>query len=698
MTTQDDAPVPEPPVTPARRGLLERVSLVWLLPLGALLVVLAVAWQSYADRGPLIEIGFENASGIKPGTTELRYRDVRVGLVEDVGFAAGLGQVLVKVRVDREVAPYIDDTARFWVVRPQVSARGVSGLNTVLSGVYIEGLWDDQRGETVLRHEGLNDAPLERVGQTGLTLTLRAAGKTSLTEGAPILYRGIEVGRLGAPAITADGAAAEAPALIFAPHDRLINTETRFWDASGFSFSLGPGGANLSVSSVAALVSGGITFETLVSGGDPVTAGDSFTVFPDEAVARESLFAVDASEELTLAAVFEDNIAGLSVEAPVELNGLRIGRVSALTGLVDPERFGDNRVRLLVNLSIRPTRLGLGGDAGREAALDFLRESVAAGLRARLATASILTGGLKVELIEVDDPAPATIDEVEGAGLILPTTESEIADVSATAEGVFERINALPVEEVMDEAISLMRNANTLITNDETRAVPGNVNALLGDARGLVGAPETQALPARMDAVLSQIEALAARIEQETLAARLGAALDAASDASEAVSSAVDGVPDLVARLDGVARQAEAVEIDTLAARLTVLVDTAEAMLAGDETQALPGTLNAALDELRAVLAQLREGGVVENATAALGSAREAADTVAAAGRDLPGLIAEAQAVLAQARSTLSGYGAETGVGRDARTALREVERAAKAVSSLARAIERNPNSLLLGR
>lgn len=696
--TQDDMPPPEPPVKLAGRSLLERVSVIWLAPLAALVVVIGVAWQTYADRGPLIEIAFENASGVRPGTTELRYRDVTVGLVEDVSFAQGLGRVLVKVRVDQEVAPYIDGDAQFWVVRPEVSARGVSGLGTVLSGVYIEGLWDGTPGEALGRFDGLPDAPLDRVGQNGLRLILRATGKASLVEGAPIVYRGIEVGRIGTPTITADGSSAQAEALIFAPHDRLINSATRFWDTSGFSFSLGPGGAQLDVSSVAALVSGGVTFETMISGGGPAQPGGLYTVFPEESAARASLFAGDDSEILTLSAVFEDNIAGLSVDAPVELNGLRIGRVTTLNGLVDHERFGDGRVRLLVNLAIRPGRLGLKGGAGRESALAFLRESVATGLRARLASASLLTGGLKVELIELADAPPAEIEPFGEGGLLIPTTESEIADVSATAEGVFERINALPIEAVMEEAIALMQNANALISSSETRAVPGNVNDLLQDARGVVGAPEVQALPGRLDEVLTEIETLVTQIAQEALAAKLSAALSDASAAAQGVSDSVIGVPELVARMDAVAQRAEAVEIETMAAKMTALIDTTETLLAGEDAQALPGTLNTALEELSTVLAQLREGGVVQNATEALGSARDAADTFAAAGRDLPGLVAEAQAVLAQARVTLAGYAAENGVGRDARGALREVERAAKAVSSLARAIERNPNSLLLGR
>ncbi|WP_417727850.1 MlaD family protein [Roseovarius sp.] len=697
MTHEDMTP-PPPPVKPASRSLLERVSVIWLVPLAALVVVLGVAWQAYSDRGPLIDIFFENASGVRPGTTELRFRDVTVGLVEEVSFAPGLERVLVRVRVDQEVAPYIDRNAQFWVVRPQVTTRGVSGLGTVLSGVYIEGLWDNTLDKAVTQIDGLPDAPLERVGQNGLRLMLRAQGKTSLVEGAPIVYRGIEVGRIGKPTITTDGSSAQAEALIFAPHDRLINSATRFWDTSGFSFSIGPNGAQLDFSSVAALLSGGVTFETIISGGTPVEPGVNYTVFPEESAARASLFAGDDSEVLMLSAVFEDNIAGLSVDAAVELNGLWIGQVSALNGLVDPDRFGDGRVRLLVSLAIRPGRLGIEGGGGHDAALAFLRESVAAGLRARLASASLLTGGLKVELIEVAHAPPAEIEPFEDGGLLIPTTESQIADVSATAQGVFERINALPVEEVMAEAITLMQNANALISSTDTRAVSGNVNALLGEARGLVGAPEMQALPGRLDAVLTEMETLVAQIAQEALAAKLSAALSDASAASQGVSDAVSGMPELVARLDAVAQKAETVEIDTLAAELTALVQAAETLLAGEGTQALPATLNTALEELRLVLAQLREGGVVENATAALGSARDAADTFAEVGRDLPGLIAEVEGVLAQARNTLAGYAAENGVGRDARAAMREVERAARAVSSLARAIERNPNSLLIGR
>ena len=689
---------PTPPIKKGGQNLLQRVTIVWVVPLIAVLAVVAIAAQSYLDRGPLITVSFENASGIQPGTTELRYRDVTVGLVEDVSFADGLDRVVVAIRIDQDVAPYVDANSQFWVVRPQVTAQGVSGLNTVLSGVYLEGLWDNTPDGVTYDFAGLPDAPLEKAGQDGLRVTLRASGKATLTQNAPILYRGITVGRLGKTQITQDGSAAEAEALIYKPHDRLISSATRFWDASGFSFSLGPNGAALDFSSVASLVSGGITFETLVSGGRPVDPGASFVVHADESSARSSIFSRDNAENLTLSAVFEENVEGLTTDAAVELNGLRIGRVSALNGLVDPEAFGDNRVRLVVSLAISPGRLGLAGEASTDAALDFLRKRVAQGLRARLTTASILTGGLKVELIDVPDAPNAALETGESGALYIPTTKSDIADVSATAEGVFERINALPIEEVMAQAINLMENANTLITNEDLRIVPQTLNGLLGDVRGFVASDDVQTLPGRLNDVVVDLQATLTRLNDAQTVERLTAAVDSATEAAEGVTTAVSGVPDLIERLNAVAAKVETVEIDRLAAEFSGLLNTTETLLASDAAAELPAKLNSALAELSAVLAQLRDGGVVENATNALASASQAADTVAEAGRELPDLIAQAKGVLARANSTLEGYEASNGLGRDARTALIEVQKAAKAVASLARAIERNPNSLLTGR
>ncbi|MEM6728078.1 MAG: MlaD family protein, partial [Pseudomonadota bacterium] len=487
--------IPDIPHARPKRRRLSGVSLVWLVPVAALLVALSVAYSTYTDRGPLIRISFADAAGILAGETELRFRNVAVGVVEDVTFNEDLTRVLVDVRVENDVAPFLDERAEFWIVRPQVTASGVTGLQTVLSGVYLEGSWDNEAEGVASSFIGLEEAPLATANISGTRFELRSTRPSGLNENTPILFKGIEVGRLGPARISRDGSAVFAEAIIFEPHDRLVSTATRFWDASGFSVSIGAQGAEIDFSSLAALISGGITFDTLVSGGQPLSPGLVFQVFPDEASARNSIFEEGDGETVTFTMIFNENVSGLAAESPVEWRGVRVGRIVNVTGTVDRERFGDARVRLLATAQVRPGRIGLVGEVSREEALDYLEERVAAGLRARLASGSLLTGGLKIELVLEEEPTPAIFDRNAEPFPLFPVTESDIADVTASAEGVLSRVSALPVEELLSSAIAFLDNATALVASEGLREAPGEILGLLGDARGVIGSEVVQAIP-----------------------------------------------------------------------------------------------------------------------------------------------------------------------------------------------------------
>ncbi len=902
MTDATDQP-PRIPVEARRRGVFERVSIVWLIPLAALLVALGIAWKSWAERGPVVQIAFDNAAGVKEGETELHYRDVAVGVVEKVGFSSELAKVLVTVRLDKDIGPYVDDKSIFWIVQPEVTTRGVTGLGTVLSGVYIEGVWDEVPGGLAPYQEGRSSAPLLRAGEEGIVISLRSTESVSLIEGTPVLYKGIEVGQVGRPELAAGGAAAIAEAVIRAPYAGLLRTTTRFWDTSGFSFKLGAQGAEIDFDSLASLISGGVAFETVASGGQSAQAGTTFALHPDEASARASFFSEGAGPALNLTVLFDENVSGLTAGSAVSFGGVVIGEVANVTGMVDPETFGDERVRLLATLAIRPSRLGIEG--GDEAALDYLQERVAEGLRAQLQTASILTGGLRVELLEVPDAPPAELDLAARPFPRLPATESAISDVQATAEGVFERVNALPIEELIRSAIGFLDSATALVADGDLKRVPEEAVGLLADVRGIVGSEELQALPADvggliedlrgatgdlravvaqlreadaagqivaavasakaasdaltaalegapdlvasltqtsdavqalpieplvarlsdlvaaaqgivadadtqaipadvralltettgatrdlralltrldeaqavtrilatvdaaaaaaqgietgtagvpelvdrltavaakaetlpLDELVAQVTALAGsadailgadatqalpadlrlllgdlrgvsanlttltgKLAEERAVERLLAAVDTATAAAGDVSASVTGLPDLIARLNAVAAKAETVPLDAIAADLDALIATANGFLGQDTTRALPASLNGALDEVQAALADLRAGGTVENANQTLAAARDAAVAIEDSAARLPDLVARIDTLLATANGTIAGYGENSTFARGTQAALRQVERAAEAVQSLARALERRPNSLILGR
>ncbi len=795
--------IPDVPIATTRRSLWDRVSIVWLVPLAALLIALGVAWQAYTDRGPLIEIVFDNASGISEGQTELRFRNVAVGKVEDIRFTDNLDQVVVAVRLDPRVAPFVDDSAQFWVIRPEVSTQGVTGLETVLSGVFIEGQWDTTPSATVYLHQGESTAPLMAANEDGLRLILRSTDG-ALTTAMPLLYKGVPVGRVGDAQVSEDGLSVQAEAVIFAPHDRLIRKATRFWDASGFSLSLGASGATVNFASLASLIVGGATFETFVSGSPPAEDGDVFDIFVYEEDARASVFNRDEGPTLSLAAVFDGNIAGLSIGSAVELEGLRIGEVSGIDGLIDPVRFGNDDVQLVAVMSLQPARLGLEGAGGPTAALDYLAAQVEKGLRARLVTGSLLTGGLKIQLLTVPDAPAAILERDTEPYPTIPTAPSEITDVAATAQGTLTRINNLPIEDLLNSAIGFMDNASMLVGSPEVQAVPGEISGLIADVRAVVGGEAVQAVPAQLTSLLTGIEAtvtdlrgvladvqaqdtvgrLLAAVDAVTLAAgqagtalegvpaltdeitalatkvgelpmsevvaevtkliedvdtiiassdtqalprdalstlrtvrrildtvqqdgiiantnaaivSVGTAADQIGIAAANANGAIDGLPALIDEITALTATAQSLPLTDLVTQATDLMATVDTLVGSEEVAAIPADLSAALADLGEVLDAVRTGGLIENANATLVSARQAADQIAQAAQSLPGVIDQANSLLAAATVAVAGISETSAVVRDARDAMREVTRAAEAVAQLARTIERNPNALIFG-
>ncbi|MEC8482281.1 MAG: MlaD family protein, partial [Pseudomonadota bacterium] len=114
------------------------ISKIWIIPLITLLVSAWFVIQEINNKGLEIEIEFETASGLEAGKTQIRIRDVIIGHVDKIELNDDSTGVLVTAVLDKETEKYLRSDSRFWVVSPRVSLAGVSGLQTLLSGSYIE--------------------------------------------------------------------------------------------------------------------------------------------------------------------------------------------------------------------------------------------------------------------------------------------------------------------------------------------------------------------------------------------------------------------------------------------------------------------------------------------------------------------------------------------------------------------------------
>lgn len=684
-------------ISPPRRSFWRNLSFVWLVPVLALIVSLGLAWQSLAGRGVPIEITFANASGIVPGETTLRFRDVTIGTVEDISFTADLASVRVRARINQEVAPYLDDSTEFWVVSPKVSARGISGLSTVLSGVYIEGAWDTEPGAPRRTFVGSDSPPLVQPGRAGKRITLVSDNGRLLSEGAPVFFHGIEVGRLEKPRLTVTSDMILVDAFIDAPHDRRMNSATRFWDTSGFKVSLSGAGLSVDFDSLSSLVAGGVEFDSIYEGGTQVTPGHVYTVYPDESEARKSLFLRSTAGAVDIAAEFGESVSGLEPGADVRLGGLKVGAVVAIAAHVEETDFGPE-LRPMARLAIEPERLGLPRGAAREEMLDFFEAAVVSGLRARLATTSLFSPALIVELVSVPDAAPAVFQRDAEPLPVLPSVVSNLPDFTATAEGVLERINALPIEEMIDQAINTLASIEAVARKDSILSLPDSAVALLDDARALINDEATRALPEEIRGAVANLRAVVAEVQTGEAVARLIDTLEKADSVAANLAVATENVPVLVEELRGLVQKANALKVEELVDAVTRALDSADRVIGTDAARDLPPTLNAALDEVRAAVSQLREGGAVANANATMASARDAAAAVAEAAAGLPDLSARLDQLAGQAETLLAAYGNRSDFNKETLSALREVRDAARSVSQLARALERDPGLMIRGR
>jgi paraquat-inducible protein B len=649
---------PTPPdLPPAQRGGGIPFSLVWLVPLLALGVALFISWQAYSSRGPLIKITFASAEGITADSTVLRFREVNVGMVESVIFTSDLQSVDVHVRVDKDVAEFIDASAEFWIVRPQVTARGITGLGTVLSGVYIEGSWDAEPGEIATEFRGLPAPPLVQRGQPGVKITLRAPEGGRLQAGAPIVYRGVTVGSIDTPRLSEDGGSVIADGFIEAPHDMLVTTGTRFWTASGFSVTLGTGGLALNVASIAALLEGGIAFETVVPDGTQAVEGAVYDVYSSENDARENTIAMNVVGEVPFSVLFDGSISGLSAGAAVEYQGLRVGSVTGL-GIMREVSDSETTLRLRADIALSASRIGLPEGSDPEQTVAFIGSAVGSGLRARLVSEGLLSSKLKIELLQIPDAAPASLDMAAEPAPAIPTAPSAVSDVADSARSVLTRIQNLPLESLLDNFSSVLASIEAVVSSEDVRNAPAAIVGLIDETRTFIG---SEALRSTIDGAsdsVEQVRLLLERVNDSDAVPAVLAALQRTDAIAASLQDTAAGLPELLDRIQEVANEAAAMSLDQLAASATAVVEDARALIGSEAIAGIPQTLatslanlQAATESVRDVTRDVADSGAVASVLAALDQTGTVMASIQQTTAGLPELVQRIDGLITEAAS-----------------------------------------------
>jgi len=481
-------------VSPAKIEQIKSISMIWFVPFIALLIGAWMVYYQWSNEGPLITIAFDSAEGMEIGKTKIKTINVDIGEVKNIVLNENADGVIVTVRMAKNAEKLLNKNSDFWLVSPQISHTGISGLSTLISGVYIEfspaSIYGEEADELALEFIALKDPPVTPPGTPGLHLTLNSNDQFAYSKGDPIIYKGLTVGQFEHIYFNFEERIVYYNAFIKAPYHQLVTTNTKFWDVSGMRMDLTADGLSIQTGNIETMLTNGVTFDVPkgMENGEEITERTDFDIYANYKAADDERY----KNSIEYVVLVSNTIRGLNVGAPVEYRGVLMGHVKSVNLLAKRNNNRtqpfDEDIKIPILISLQPGRVGL---PDNEIGVRMMEEQhelwIKDGLRASLKTGSLLTGSLFIDFqhypnlstedknIKITDFESSQYDKYT----IIPSVDDEFSQITAKATQFIDNLNALPLEKISG-------NTNKLITEftqtaKSFQSVSDNLSKVLDD-------------------------------------------------------------------------------------------------------------------------------------------------------------------------------------------------------------------------
>ncbi len=519
---------------------------IWIIPALALGMGIYLVVHTWLTEGPDITITLDTAEGLVAGKTKVKYRNVEMGVLTNITLSDDYQKVEARVAMDYKARALLKPDTRFWVVTARVGVGNITGLDTLLSGAYIE-MAPGSEQDTGTRHfEALSAAPLTAANAPGIRLNLLSDHAGSVSTGSAVLYKGYRVGRVEVAELDPERQKMRYVVFIDAPFDQLVDSAVRFWNTSGISLSAGAEGVKLRTGSLDTMLMGGIAFERPpgIDPGQSVESGADFQLFDSVKATRENPYRYGAY----FVVMFSQSLKGLVPGAPVEYRGIRIGHVErimlreVMTGTREridsasgPASLENQGAPLPVLVYLEPGRLALpDSERAVEALEDSIDEGIKGGLRAMLDTGNLLTGAKYINMDYFDAEDVPAAEPFMGY-TIIPTIGGGFDQILVKVNSILDKVDNAPLGETVANANAAMAElqrvlnglGNTLESDGATQ-LPAQLNETLAElSNALSGLSPDAELYQNLNAAMRQLSRAMANLEDltQTLSDQPNAAL-----------------------------------------------------------------------------------------------------------------------------------------------------------------------------
>ena len=461
-------------------------SIIWVVPIIALLIGGWLTFKAMSEKGPEITITFDTADGLVAGKTTVKFKDVDVGKVTELELNDDASGVVATVEMTNNASSYLTDKTQFWVVRATVAAGEISGLGTLLSGAYI-GCNPSTEGKKQTHYKGLEKPPILTADLPGRHFVLKSKELGSLDLGSPIYYRGIKVGQVVDYDFDETAEAVLFKVFIRDPFHKKVTDNTRFWNASGVDFTMDATGIKMDTQSLVSIMLGGVAFDLPehAQQGEQAEEDKDFLLYEDRDASNEVSYNIKQYYLM----YFNQSVRGLSPGAPVEILGIKVGEVVKVELLFDQTTleflipvlvyFEPERLNLLITEEGKVARGTAKAEEIEATQKDkqgrnmVVKELVARGFRAQLKTGNLLTGQLFVDLANYPDAPPKELMTEQGY-TVFPTIPAPFEQIVNRVDNILKKVEKVPFDKIgMDLQLAVESLTKTL---DEIKDMSGNIN------------------------------------------------------------------------------------------------------------------------------------------------------------------------------------------------------------------------------
>ena len=451
------------------------ITSIWIVPFIALVIAGWLGYQHFAERGPEIKIVFHQNEGLVAGQSVIKFRNVPIGKVTKIYVEEGTEGVTVIVRLyTKKAKPYLTENARFWIVKPEVGLNGISGLDTIISGTYINVFSKIGGKEPKRRFIGLTQP--YRDSMDGTYFHLKSLDGENVSVGTPIYFKSIKVGQVEYINLALDNKSVDVIIFIDNQYVPYVHENSKFWNQNMVNVDFSKGNLDINIAPVNFILQGGIKFSsTGINKNSTVAYRHVFYLYKNKTEAESKRVGSEIKEIKTFELLTNNSIANLRLNAPVRFEGFNVGSVKDMKLSYDKINHKMS-ANILVNIDTSVFK-----DETNNGESNFY-QAVEEGLRAKLSSFDPITGMLFIDLTFNHNEKNASI--VQGNTYArLPMVNSIDESVMTGMTQFLETLNNLPLDKLLtsmnhiaDESVKPIENINTLILDLQTTVK--NINNL----------------------------------------------------------------------------------------------------------------------------------------------------------------------------------------------------------------------------